>query len=120
MRRKCRTIGEIAVMELADVGVRTRSTAATETVQKKRRRLNDDKEAEFEVTSSTASYIQLRSRRILVDDHRRRNENRCLSPKSDHDDDVSCCSSNIGSCEKRIIELPDLEVFFPTFFFLTI
>ncbi|XVE82775.1 hypothetical protein DITRI_Ditri16bG0032800 [Diplodiscus trichospermus] len=108
MRRKCRTIGEIAVMELADIGVRTRAMAATETVQKKRRRLNDDEEAEFKVTSSTSSYIQLRNRRILVD-HRHRKENRCLSPNSDHDDDVSCCSSNIGSSVKRIIELPDLE-----------
>ncbi|XWS45289.1 hypothetical protein CRYUN_Cryun15aG0123900 [Craigia yunnanensis] len=108
MRKKCGTIGEIAVMELADVGVRTRAMAATGTVQNKRRRLNDDKEAEFKVTSSTTSYIQLRSRRILVD-HHRRNENQCLSPNLKHDDDVSCCSSNIGSSEKRIIELPDLE-----------
>ncbi|XP_022740276.1 cyclin-dependent kinase inhibitor 7-like isoform X2 [Durio zibethinus] len=109
MRRKCR-IGEIAVMELADVRVRTRAMA-TETIQKKRRRLNDDEEAEFKLTSSNTSrmtYIQLRSRKILVD-HHRRNENRCLSPNSDHDDDVSCCSSNIGPSEKRIIELPDLE-----------
>ncbi|XWS33631.1 hypothetical protein CRYUN_Cryun22dG0099400 [Craigia yunnanensis] len=108
MRRKCITMGEIAVMELDDVGVRTRAMAATETVQKKRRRLNDDEEAEFKVTSSTTSYIELRSRRILVD-HHRRNENRCLGTNSDYDDDVSCCSSKIGSSEKRIIELPDLE-----------
>ncbi|XVF15573.1 hypothetical protein REPUB_Repub09cG0166000 [Reevesia pubescens] len=97
-------------MELAGVGVRTRAMVATETVSKKRRRLNDDdeEEAEFKVTSSTTSmtsYIQLRSRRILVD----RNEHRCLSPNSDHNDAMSCCSSNIGSSEKRIIELPDLE-----------
>ncbi|XWS41928.1 hypothetical protein CRYUN_Cryun17cG0124400 [Craigia yunnanensis] len=109
MRRKCRTIGEIAVNELADAGVPTRSMAATETVQKKRRRLNDEEETEYKVTSSTTPYIQLRSRRILVD-HHRRNENRFLSPNSNHDDDVLCCSSNIGSSEKRIIESPDLEV----------
>ncbi|XP_017981546.1 PREDICTED: cyclin-dependent kinase inhibitor 7 isoform X1 [Theobroma cacao] len=109
MGRKCRTIGEITLMEIANVGVRTRAMAATETVKvkKKRRRLNDDEEAQVKVTSSTTSYIQLRSRRILVD-HRRK-ENRCSSHNSDHDDDVSCCSSNIGSSEKRIIELPDLE-----------
>ncbi|XWS29861.1 hypothetical protein CRYUN_Cryun24cG0066300 [Craigia yunnanensis] len=108
MRGKFRTIGEIAVMELADAGVRTRAMVATETVQKKRRRLNDDEEAEYKVTSSTTSYIQLRSRRILVD-HHGRNENQFLSPNSDHDDDVSCCSSNTESSEKRIIELTDLE-----------
>ncbi|XVF17708.1 hypothetical protein REPUB_Repub10bG0147100 [Reevesia pubescens] len=103
-------------MDVADDGVRTRSMVATQTVQKKRRRLNDfeEEEAEFKVTSSTTltkSYIQLRSRRILVDHHRRRDETRCssLSPNSDHDDDVSCCSSNLGSSDKRIIELPDLE-----------
>ncbi|XP_022752103.1 cyclin-dependent kinase inhibitor 7-like isoform X2 [Durio zibethinus] len=95
-------------MKLADFGVRTQAMAATETVQKKRRRLNDDEEAEFKVTSSTTSYIQLRSQRILVD-HHRLNENARLSPNTDHDDDVSCCSSNIGSSSKRIIELPDLE-----------
>ncbi|TYJ10429.1 hypothetical protein E1A91_A11G207200v1 [Gossypium mustelinum] len=112
MRRKCRKIGEIAVMELSDIGLRSRAmAAATGTVQKKRRRLNGDGDAEFKATSSrasTTSHIQLRSRRILVD-HHRLNENRCLSPNLDHDDDVSCCSSNIGSSEKRIIQLPDLE-----------
>ncbi|MFQ6662496.1 hypothetical protein Gotur_030325 [Gossypium turneri] len=100
-------------MELSDVGLRTRAmAAATGTVQKKRRRLNGDGDAEFKATSSrasTTSYIQLRSRRILVD-HHRLNENRCLSSNLDHDDDVSCCSSNIGSSDKRIIQLPDLEV----------
>ncbi|OMO56687.1 Cyclin-dependent kinase inhibitor [Corchorus capsularis] len=115
MGRKCRGIGEIAVMELADVGVRTRAMASTETAKNKRRRLNDDEEeeeAEFKVTSSTTSttsYIQLRSRTIPVDHHHRLNENRCSSPNLDHDDDVSCCSSNMGSNDKRIIELPDLE-----------
>ncbi|KAB1998259.1 hypothetical protein ES319_D12G076900v1 [Gossypium barbadense] len=109
MRRKCRTIGEIAVMELADVGVQTRAVATTGRVQKKRRRLNDgNKEEECRKvtssTTSTTSYIQLRSRTILADRHRREG-NRCLSLNSDHDDDVSCCSSNI----KRIMELPDLE-----------
>ncbi|KAA3479662.1 cyclin-dependent kinase inhibitor 7-like isoform X2 [Gossypium australe] len=113
MRRKCRTVEGIAVMELDDVGVRTiaMAEAATAAVRNKRRRFNDDDEgeaAECKVTSSTTSYIQLRSRRILVD-HHPRNENQCLSPSSDHDDDVSCCSSIIGSCGKRIIELPDLE-----------
>ncbi|XP_021274237.1 cyclin-dependent kinase inhibitor 1-like [Herrania umbratica] len=94
-------------MEIANVGVRTRAMAATEIVKKKRGRFHDDEEAQVKVTSSTTSYIQLRSRRILVD-HRRK-ENRRSSHNSDHDDDVSCCSSNIGSSEKRIIELPDLE-----------
>ncbi|KAH1047682.1 hypothetical protein J1N35_038466 [Gossypium stocksii] len=112
MRRKCRTVEGIAVMELDDVGVRTiaMAEAATEAVWNKRKRFNDDEgEAEeCKVTSSTTSYIQLRSRRILVD-HHPRNENQCLSPSSDHDDDVSCCSSIVGSCGKRIIELPDLE-----------
>ncbi|KAK8517542.1 hypothetical protein V6N13_127711 [Hibiscus sabdariffa] len=112
MRRKCRTIGGIAVMELADIGVQTRAVEAIGTVHKKRRRLNDDEEAEYNKvtssTTSTTSYIQLRSRRILVD-HHRRNGNRCLSANSDYDDEVSCCSSNIGSSNKRIIELPDLK-----------
>nr|KJB48564.1 hypothetical protein B456_008G074800 [Gossypium raimondii] len=113
MRRKCRTIGEIAVMELADVGVQTRAVATTGRVQKKRRRLNDgNKEEErrkvTSSTTSTTSYIQLRSRTILADRHRREG-NLCLSLNSDHDDDVSCCSSNIESSDKRIMELPDLE-----------
>ena len=100
-------------MELPDVGVRTPAVEATETVKKKRRRLNEEEEEEAECkvtssTTSTTSYIQLRSRRILVD-HRRNDENRCSSPNSDHDDDVSCCSSNIGSSDKKIMELPDLE-----------
>ncbi|KAK8606841.1 hypothetical protein V6N13_052597 [Hibiscus sabdariffa] len=99
-------------MELADVGVQTQAVEAIGTVHKKRRRLNDDEEAEFNKvtssTTSTTSYIQLRSRRILVD-HHRRDGNRCLSANSDYDDEVSCCSSNIGSSNKRIIELPDLK-----------
>ncbi|KAG4125441.1 hypothetical protein ERO13_D10G096200v2 [Gossypium hirsutum] len=84
MRRKCRTVEGIAVMELDNVGVRTiamAEEAATEAVRNKRRRFNDDDEggaAECKVTSSTTSYIQLRSRRILVD-HHPRNENQCLS-----------------------------------------
>ncbi|KAK9038766.1 hypothetical protein V6N11_023621 [Hibiscus sabdariffa] len=103
-------------MELVDVGVQTRAmVAATGAVHKKRRGLNDDEEAEYNKvnssTTSTTSYIQLRSRRILVDHHRNRYDgNRCLSANSDHDDEVSCCSSNIGSSDKRIdIELSDLE-----------
>ncbi|MBA0788003.1 hypothetical protein Gotri_027474 [Gossypium trilobum] len=100
-------------MELADVGVQTRGVATTGRVQKKRRRLNDgNKEEECRKvtssTTSTTSYIQLRSRTILADRHRR-DGNRCLSLNSDHDDDVSCCSSNIESSDKRIMELPDLE-----------
>ncbi|KAL4386828.1 hypothetical protein GQ457_09G010520 [Hibiscus cannabinus] len=102
-------------MEVADVVVRTPAMVpvATETVLKKRRRLNDDdddeeEEAGFKVTLSTASCIQLRGQRILVD-HTRGDRNQCLSPNSDHDHDVSCSSNNIGSCGKRNIELPDLE-----------
>ncbi|GMI76877.1 hypothetical protein HRI_001356900 [Hibiscus trionum] len=99
-------------MELSQVALGTPAVAATGTPPKKRRRLNGDGDAEFKVassTTSTTSSIQLRSGRILVD-HRRLDENRCLSPSLDHDDDdVSCCSSNIGSSEKRIIQFPDLE-----------
>ncbi|GMI94088.1 hypothetical protein HRI_003078000 [Hibiscus trionum] len=101
-------------MEVADAVVRTPAMVpvATETVQKKRRRFNDydnEEEAEFKViTSSTASCIQLRGQRIVVD-HHRGDRNLCLSPNSDHDHDVSSSSSNTGSCEKRNIELPDLE-----------
>ncbi|KAE8703766.1 Cyclin-dependent kinase inhibitor family protein, putative isoform 2 [Hibiscus syriacus] len=99
-------------MELANVGVQTRAMEATERVHRKRRRLNEDEEAEYNKvtssTTSTTSYIQLRSRRILVD-HHRRDGNWCLSASSDHDNEVSCCSSNLGSSDKRIIELPDLE-----------
>ncbi|KAK8710338.1 hypothetical protein V6N13_145668 [Hibiscus sabdariffa] len=101
MGRNCRNIG---VMELSEV-------APTGTAQKKRRRLNGDGDAEFKAassTTSTTSYVQLRSGRILAD-HRRPGEKRCLNPNLDHDDDVSCCSSNIGSSEKKIIEFPDLE-----------
>ncbi|XVE87141.1 hypothetical protein DITRI_Ditri18aG0092600 [Diplodiscus trichospermus] len=112
MRRKYRKVGEIEAMDLVDAGVRTRAMAATETVRKKRRRLNDEEEAEYRVSSSrtsTTSYIQLRSRRILVDHRRRRNENPFLSPNLDCGDDVSCCSSSTGSTEKRTFELPDPE-----------
>ncbi|GMJ07989.1 inhibitor/interactor with cyclin-dependent kinase, KIP-RELATED PROTEIN 3 [Hibiscus trionum] len=112
MRKKSRRIGGIAVMELADVGVQSRAVEAIGTVRKKRRRLNNDEEAEYNKvtlsTTATTSYIQLRSRRILVD-HHRGDGNRCLSANSDYDDEVSCCSSNIGSSDKRIMELPDLE-----------
>ncbi|KAE8704801.1 Cyclin-dependent kinase inhibitor family protein, putative isoform 2 [Hibiscus syriacus] len=113
MRRKCRALGGIAVMELVDIGEQTRAMSATGTVHKKRRRLNKDEEAEYnKVTSSTnsiTSYIQLRSRRIFVDHHRREG-NRCLRANSDHDDEVSCFSCNIGSSDKSInVELPDLE-----------
>ncbi|KAK8274938.1 hypothetical protein V6Z12_D10G105100 [Gossypium hirsutum] len=47
MRRKCRTVEGIAVMELDNVGVRTiamAEEAATEAVRNKRRRFNDDDE----------------------------------------------------------------------------
>ncbi|KAE8704982.1 Cyclin-dependent kinase inhibitor family protein, putative isoform 2 [Hibiscus syriacus] len=100
-------------MEVANVVVRTPAMVpvATGTVQKKRRRFNDDndgEEAEFRVASSTTSYIQLRGQRILVD-HHRGYRNQCLGSNSDHDDDVSCSSTSFSSCEKRNIELPDLE-----------
>ncbi|KAL1077586.1 hypothetical protein V6Z11_D10G105500 [Gossypium hirsutum] len=74
MRRKCRTVEGIAVMELDNVGVRTiamAEEAATEAVRNKRRRFNDDDEG-------GAAECKLRSRRILVD-HHPRNENQCLS-----------------------------------------
>ncbi|XP_039054144.1 cyclin-dependent kinase inhibitor 7-like isoform X1 [Hibiscus syriacus] len=107
MRRKCRKSGEITVMELSDVALQTPAMATTGTTRKKRRRFKGDGNSEFRVASSTNSMTS-RSRRILLD-HRRLDESQCLSPNLDPDDDMSCCSSSIGSSEKKIIQLPDLE-----------
>ncbi|GKU94727.1 hypothetical protein SLEP1_g8174 [Rubroshorea leprosula] len=108
MVKKCRAIAKIAVVEMAapaQVGVRTRARALAmatteKTARKRKRKLNHCAVTELELSSSS-TYIQLRNRRIVVQesvDHRR------LSSSSDQE--VSCCSSN-GSSER--IELPDLE-----------
>uniref|UniRef100_A0A5B7AB37 Cyclin-dependent kinase inhibitor n=1 Tax=Davidia involucrata TaxID=16924 RepID=A0A5B7AB37_DAVIN len=119
--RKGKGIGEIAVMELAQVGVRTRARAlamaAASSGTAKRRKV-DGGELSF-----TPSLVQLRSRsRIAVtpentvspatsENSRRRTvaNDRCSSPSSDHVK-TSCCSSNgSSSLAKESLKFVDLE-----------
>lgn len=116
--RKCnRGIAEIAVMEVAKVGVRTRSRAALDTTSSgtaKRRKVD----AGELVKLSSPYNVQLPNRRRVVNiasdknlvlpttsspesnsigRRRTTSEEECSSPSSDHVQ-VSCCSSN-GSSE---------------------
>ncbi|KAJ4963539.1 hypothetical protein NE237_023478 [Protea cynaroides] len=116
--RKCKGIGEIAVMEVAQVGVTTRArtlamatraAAAARSGVTKRRKLASG-ELQF-----SSSYLQLRSRRLpvitpekLVSPATLENlgqvssEDRCSSPNSDHIL-ASRCSSN-GSTDELVEE----------------
>ncbi|KAK9284134.1 hypothetical protein L1049_023301 [Liquidambar formosana] len=114
--RKYKGIGEVAVMEVAQVGVKTRARAlamaaatAASSGTTKRRKVSGGGELRF-----ASSYVQqLRSsrRRVVIaaensvspavsGNHGRgmSPEDRCSSPSSDHVL-VSCCSSN-GSSER--------------------
>ncbi|KAF8405052.1 hypothetical protein HHK36_009949 [Tetracentron sinense] len=105
--RKCKGIGEIAVMEVAQVGVRTRARtlamAAANATTANKRKIGS---GELQLSSP---YIQLRSRRRLVittdnpispansDNYGRVVHcDRCSSARSDHAP-VSQCSSNESS-----------------------
>uniref|UniRef100_A0A2N9H7J1 Cyclin-dependent kinase inhibitor n=1 Tax=Fagus sylvatica TaxID=28930 RepID=A0A2N9H7J1_FAGSY len=100
MVRKCRGIAEIAVMEVAQVGVRTRARAALDSsASAKRRKLNAE-ELRF---SSPSSYVPLE---ITPE----KTEERCSSPSSDHVA-ISCCSSNGSSelAEEENFNFADLQ-----------
>uniref|UniRef100_A0A5B7C4V0 Cyclin-dependent kinase inhibitor n=1 Tax=Davidia involucrata TaxID=16924 RepID=A0A5B7C4V0_DAVIN len=119
--RKCKAIGEIAAMEVAQVGVRTRAralaTAAASSGTAKRRKVSDE-ELKF-----SPSLVQLGSRRRVVVGPEKSvspatsgnsgqptvANYRCSSPSSDHVP-ASCCSSN-GSSElaKERLKFVDLE-----------
>ncbi|KAJ9670770.1 hypothetical protein PVL29_026976 [Vitis rotundifolia] len=123
--RKCKGIGEVAVMEVGQVaGVRTRAralamaAAADSSGTVKRRKVSGGGELKF-----ASSYEQLRNRRGLVilpensvseapsgnSGRVVAEEDQCSSPSSDHVS-ASCCSSN-GSSElvKERLKFADLE-----------
>ena len=130
MVRKCsRGIGDFAIMEVAQVGVTTRSRAAlamsspavVSSRPGKRRKVEN---GEFVKLSN--SYVELRRRREVViesenllnsgedkvDCGRTIMEVECSSPSSDHVQ-ASCCSSNGSSeldAEEDRIKFVDLEV----------
>ncbi|KAF5451331.1 hypothetical protein F2P56_026447 [Juglans regia] len=112
--RKCRPgIADIAVMVVAQVGVRARARAApasSATTTTKRRKL-DAQELKFS-QSSSSSFVQLRNRRSPVISPESTEEGRCSSPSSDHHVATSCCSSNGSSSllpEEERIEFVDLQ-----------
>lgn len=127
MVRKCtsRGIAEIAVMEVAQVGVRTRARAAlamaASSVTEKRRKVTGSTTTttttKGELVKLSTSYVELRSRKrvviasenlvipataesnIGVRTAAEEVDERCASPSlSDRDVQASCCSSN-GSSE---------------------
>lgn len=116
MVRKCRGIPEIAVMEVAQVGVRTRARAAlameaTSSDSPTKRRKLDAEELKFS-SSSTSSYVQLKSRRRLEMRPDSTEERRCSSPSSDHATSSRCSSNGSSSLvpEEARIEFVDLQV----------
>ncbi|KAG2719825.1 hypothetical protein I3843_02G005100 [Carya illinoinensis] len=117
MRKSRSGIADIAVMEVAQVGVRARArvgpamvaAASSATTTAKRRKL-DTQELKFS-QSSSSSFVQLRNRRRLVISPESTEEGRCSSPSSDHVA-TSCCSSNGSSSllpEEERIEFVDLQ-----------
>ncbi|XP_041004669.1 cyclin-dependent kinase inhibitor 7-like [Juglans microcarpa x Juglans regia] len=118
MARKCRGISDIAVMEVAQVGVRTRAraslamaaAAASSATTTKRRKLRAE-ELKCSSSSSSSSFEKLRRRRRLAITTEATEERRFSSPSSDHDA-ASCCSSNGSSLllpEEERIEFVDLQ-----------
>ncbi|KAG2724460.1 hypothetical protein I3760_01G018000 [Carya illinoinensis] len=117
MARKCRGISDIAVMEVAQVGVRTRAraslamsaAAASSATTTKRRKLRAE-ELKCSSSSSSSSFVKLGRRRLAISTEATE-ERRCSSPSSDHDA-TSCCSSNGSSLllpEEERIEFVDLQ-----------
>ncbi|KAF5958224.1 hypothetical protein HYC85_005449 [Camellia sinensis] len=118
--RKSKGIGEIQVMEVAYVGVRTRARALAMDAEprsgtaKRRKVVGGAGRGELKFSSSL---IQLRSRRRLVvtpadmegSGRRTVSNGRCSSPVSDRVP-VSCCSSNASSeFAKESLKIVDLE-----------
>ena len=115
MVRKCRGIAEIAVMEVAQVGVRTTrareglassaaAAAAATTTAAKRRKLNA---GDLNSPSSSSPYVPLVITPV-------ENDERCSSPSSVHAA-TSCCSSNGSSSFAEEVEnfkFVDLQVHF--------
>ncbi|KAG7993698.1 hypothetical protein I3843_01G017400 [Carya illinoinensis] len=117
MARKCRGISDIAVMEVAQVSVRTRAraslamsaAAASSATTTKRRKLRAE-ELKCSSSSSSSSFVKLGRRRLAISTEATE-ERRCSSPSSDHDA-TSCCSSNGSSLllpEEERIEFVDLQ-----------
>lgn len=109
---KAERVKEVAVTEVAPVGVRTRTrtqaeamaVAATTSKLAKRRKLNSKK------VRLSSSYIQLRNRTINIGT-KTATKSRCSSPRLELLDSdrvsTSCCSSS-GLSER--IEFADLKV----------
>ncbi|KAM7516550.1 hypothetical protein LguiA_006133 [Lonicera macranthoides] len=109
--RKCKGHCEVSVMEVPEVGVRTRTSAAdSRTV--KRRKVNDDDDDEVKLSSSVS---QLRSGRRFVNTpedsvSQVNGENSVqqtglsdqFSSTSSDDIPASCCSSNRSSEEDSV------------------
>ncbi|KAF7809820.1 cyclin-dependent kinase inhibitor 7-like [Senna tora] len=114
---KCRGIADLAVMEMAQVGVTTRAraalamgaTATNSSAERssKKRKINNDEG--LKVSPSSSSFVQIKGR-SHDDVIQPELEDRCYSLTSDQLP-ASCCSSNgsIGLDEERI-EFVDLEV----------
>lgn len=107
--RKRKGLGEVSVMEVAQVGVRTRARAmaAENSGGEKRRKVSSVGELRF-----SSSLVQLRSRsQVSVTPENSvspaDSSDRCVSASSDHVM-ASCCSSN-GSMEKESLKFADLE-----------
>ncbi|KAJ7952871.1 Cyclin-dependent kinase inhibitor [Quillaja saponaria] len=119
MVRKCRRIADIAVMEVAPVGVRTRArtslameSASSAHTKAKRRRIKKGELLKF----TSSSYVNVRSRkRFVIRPESKvmpvaKREERCSSPTSDQLQ-ASCCSSNNSSeLDEHKIKFVDLEV----------
>ncbi|KAF3974855.1 hypothetical protein ACB098_02G165400 [Castanea mollissima] len=114
MVRKCRGIAEIAVMEVAQVGVRTTrareglassaaAAATATTTATKRRKLNAG-DLNSPSSSSSSPYVPL----VITP---AKNDERCSSPSSVHAA-TSCCSSNGSSSlaeEEENFKFVDLQ-----------
>lgn len=117
--KKCKSMGEVGIMEVGQAGVKTRARAlalavavkATSSGAAKRKKLGSG-----EVNFASSSSIQLRSgsdTRRCVKSGETVQQDRCSSPCSDHSP-ASCCSSN-GSTEfvkdvKNFVDLKDESV----------
>ncbi|XP_031254417.1 cyclin-dependent kinase inhibitor 7-like isoform X2 [Pistacia vera] len=97
VRKRIAEVAEIAVLEVAQVGVITAPAAeamasATSTLAKKRKLNNED-------LTLSSSCIDLTNRKITISS-KTASESQCSSPNLDHDHvSSSCCSSN-GSSEE--------------------
>ncbi|XP_038723739.1 cyclin-dependent kinase inhibitor 1-like isoform X2 [Tripterygium wilfordii] len=121
MVRKCWGITEISVMEVAQVGVRTRAqalamAAATSSASNKRRKANDGEiqisTSYFQLGSTTSEGLVIKPENSASSAPERNSsipavaDVRCGSPSSDHTS-VSCCSSNGSSKRFKSVDPED-------------